>query len=619
MKRINRTLYITFILVSIMMIFMAINAFADTTLVDTLNNLTGPKQQYNTMMSASYLRNNTSEINISSQSGDLNVTQTDYSLPGRNGLDLNITRIYKSGMASAYDMKTLYSNGVWVDYIAGDLQSTSFYEDRYNLGVGVRFSFPTIEMRNNSDGSSYKFLHAESGDAYRILETVTGGVTSYSLENHPVKDLIIKTDAGYSNGQSDGTSTYVMIEKSGKKTYFASDGRILGIVDRYGNTIKFEYLTLNYTVDGYTKTKRLISKITDTIGRIVNLEYKENPNFVCTQNPDGSVSGNTNHEFQVIVYLPDNTPGSLTDNKRIVYEKSAFLSSIASRHVVRTRIQIIYDIDNMAKYFFQMENNPQGFTFTNGSSYSVNNIYENLAYIDDIKSNHLIKFTYNTFKKSLSNSGSMQYRKIIGRTDYQKTGWDGTKPTYEEQCLAKIINSTTYAYTNEPDGFGYSGYNGNDQNYLINTYKYFTESTDLRGAKIKYTYNGVHDLLNTLESGTDHKEILVSSYDANRQPIKKERQVYNISNGTFVKKIQNYSYDNYGNLLTYTDEQANRDGSGNPTDSEHTTTYTYDINKYHLPTSKVWKLDVATTGRIDYTIDTLGNITRKKSSTSMVE
>ena len=53
------------------------------TLEEQMNNLIGPKQQYNTMLSPVYLRNNTTEEQISPQSGELTLTQTDYVLPGR--------------------------------------------------------------------------------------------------------------------------------------------------------------------------------------------------------------------------------------------------------------------------------------------------------------------------------------------------------------------------------------------------------------------------------------------------------------------------------------------------------------------------------------------------------
>jgi hypothetical protein len=117
------------------------------TLEDQLNNLIGPKQQYNTMLSPVYLQNNKSEEYISPQNGELTLTQSDYVLPGRNGLDLEIKRIYKNDTSNVQEMKVKYLNGAWVDYVSSDIKTSSFNEDRYNLGIGMRFSFPMIEVK----------------------------------------------------------------------------------------------------------------------------------------------------------------------------------------------------------------------------------------------------------------------------------------------------------------------------------------------------------------------------------------------------------------------------------------------------------------------------------------
>jgi hypothetical protein len=99
------------------------------------------------MLSPVYLRNNTTEESINPQSGELSLTQTDYVLPGRKGLDLEIKRIYKSGISNVKEMRTEYSHSAWIDYVYSDANTSSFYEDRYNIGIGMRFSFPAIEVR----------------------------------------------------------------------------------------------------------------------------------------------------------------------------------------------------------------------------------------------------------------------------------------------------------------------------------------------------------------------------------------------------------------------------------------------------------------------------------------
>ncbi|MFD1908603.1 hypothetical protein ACFSQ7_38325 [Paenibacillus rhizoplanae] len=47
-------------------------------------------------------------------------------------------------------------------------KTSSFYEDRYNLGMGMRFSFPNIEVKVNSDGSSHKFFCIQTAGMYTV-------------------------------------------------------------------------------------------------------------------------------------------------------------------------------------------------------------------------------------------------------------------------------------------------------------------------------------------------------------------------------------------------------------------------------------------------------------------
>ncbi|HEX2927136.1 MAG TPA: hypothetical protein VHP38_12910, partial [Ruminiclostridium sp.] len=159
--------FIKTLTISVIMLFITLVPLQVThaaTLEEQMNNLIGPKQQYNTMLSPAYLRNNTSEETISPQSGNVSLAQSDYVLPGVNGLDLEIKRLYSSEASNVREMKAEYVNGVWVDQVYSDDNTSSFFEDRYDLGIGMRFSFPAIEIKKNDDGTSYKYLHTDSGD-----------------------------------------------------------------------------------------------------------------------------------------------------------------------------------------------------------------------------------------------------------------------------------------------------------------------------------------------------------------------------------------------------------------------------------------------------------------------
>ena len=619
-KKIAITLIISAVILFIS--FIPLQTIYASTVEEEMNNLTGPRQQYNTMLSPAYLRNNTSEDSVSPQSGSISLAQTDYVLPGISGLDVEIKRIYSSGSANVREMKAQYINGVWVDQVYSDNTTSSFYEDRYNLGIGMRFSFPTIEIKKNEDSTSCKYLHTEAGDVYELGKPKEEKeVITYPIENQTVKDVTISESKEFTNGQS--TSFYVMTTKEGKKTFFDSDGRILGIVDRYSNKITFQYIEQEYKIDGTVRKKKLLSKITDTLGREINIEYKEDASFVvgpiqnekysledsykASQNPDNTNSGDLKGKFQVIITLPG--------NKQIIYDKSAVLVN-TSKHVVRTRLQRVFDLDGKPKYHFWYDQPELGFTFRNGKSYSAYNRYETLTQLDYCKTNRLERFSYDTYTKSLSNMGSMQYRKVFEKKELEKTGFDSSKSKFLDSFNFNIRDRITYKYSNEPDGYDITGYNDEDKLYLKDTYRYYTEKAEYNNAVTKYTYNGIHEIVDTVEKGSGHTRKSHTEYDERKFPKKTETTFTNLENGQqkgkTVKKIENFRYDEYGNLANYIGPLAERDENGYPVNEENTVTYTYDYNKYHMLTSKTWYLDKNTKCQIIYTVDNNGDVIKEK-------
>ncbi|MFE5319172.1 RHS repeat-associated core domain-containing protein [Paenibacillus sp. NPDC056579] len=412
-----------------------------------------------------------------------------------------------------------------------------------------------------------------------------------------------------------------MTGKDGKKTYFAEDGRVLGIVDRYDNTIKFEYLQLTYKVNGKEVSKKLLSKITDTVGRVTTIEYKEDHEFKVgpigtetygasdsyksTQNPNNQDSGDLNGKFQVIVHLPD--------SKQIVYDKSAVLVNDA-KQVLRTRLQRVFDIDGKPKYHYWYEQPDLGFTFTNGTGYSVFNRYEYLVQVDYTKTNQIKRYGYSTYTKRL-NTGSMQYRKIFEAKQLVKTGFDPAPKAFMDKFITDVKDKTNYTYTNEADGFGTEDYKENSEEYLRNTYRYYTEVADLRGNSSKYTYDGLQQLVVTEKVGSDHKEVITNEMDEMKLVKKQQSLTYKVVNGQPtgepVKKIENYRYDEYGNLTNYTGPEAVRNESGYPVDTEHTVVYSYAYDKYHVVSMKTWKQDKDTTGQSIFSIDDKGNVIKE--------
>ncbi len=160
--------------------------------------------------------------------GDLTIKQTDLSLPGRNGLDLNISRIYQSNQALLGSKRINYEGLIHSDY-------STYFLNRYNLGIGWSFGFPSVQIEEDelSEGIYY---HTGDGAVYRI----DWGETSSNLAYYNKKDVKFESDKGtYNNGQEDSAYVFTTAEKT--KQYFAKDGRLLAIIDRFGNEIKFKH------------------------------------------------------------------------------------------------------------------------------------------------------------------------------------------------------------------------------------------------------------------------------------------------------------------------------------------------------------------------------------------
>ena len=203
------------------------------------NNLSEQKLSYDTFASEE----------ISPYSGELTLRYNDISLPGRNGLDLNIGRVYQTSQANFGERTiiTLPDDGTLKNVLIWDY--SNYFNDRYSLGTGWSFNFPSVQVTKefipeyNGDTYYYEiekelYYHTGNGDAYQVEFTTDS--TDSNLKGYYKKDVEFKQDdTSYSNGQV--TSYYSFTATDNTKQYFAEDGRLIGIKDRFNNEIKFEH------------------------------------------------------------------------------------------------------------------------------------------------------------------------------------------------------------------------------------------------------------------------------------------------------------------------------------------------------------------------------------------
>jgi len=268
-------------------------------------------------------------------SGTLTLSETDLTLPGKDGLDLALGRHYNSSQAevgtkrvsitTSTSQQVGYGNGYYVNIIYVDLATNTygFYFPGYYTDINSAYSIadyyldnqPTpgryytdaiieykvvqyvqityttttkiypdenayIRQRYDLGGWSMAFPSLQIEDGYVHYHNGNGStyVVKFDANNHGQledygrTDVELLYDSGYSNGQM--TSTYALTDEHKKKTYFGSDGRLLGIRDRLGNEIKFTHI--NRTMNGHSYP--VISRIVDTIGRNIDFAYQSNLN-----------------------------------------------------------------------------------------------------------------------------------------------------------------------------------------------------------------------------------------------------------------------------------------------------------------------------------------------------
>lgn len=117
------------------------------------------------------------------------------------------------------------------------------------------------------------------GSSYRVSEYWSDPLTSYThIVKYNGKDKRFMFDRQHIFSNGEYSSDYYMEYADKKREYFGYNGLLLGIVDRFGNTITFKYETRELFVrDNVSKqTMYLLSSITDSIGREVKISYENN-------------------------------------------------------------------------------------------------------------------------------------------------------------------------------------------------------------------------------------------------------------------------------------------------------------------------------------------------------
>lgn len=484
-------------------------------------------------------------------------------------------------------------------------------DELWQLGTGWKFNFSYMDIDGFYD---YKKLHLSDGREFAVSSNWVNNLGHYTY-----KDVIFKNESVSVRGQN---STYSVTYADGKKEYFDGSGRLIGIVDRFGNTISFTYVTVN---------NKLEMQITDTLGRVISLTNQTTStgyNKVLTL-PEGKTityvlthnTGRTIDEFDSMEDFPgQNNEYNLTKFINQVGEETSYNYS-----------DILCDADFVKRFYMGSDGimrNPNA-----SGEYYYWNYYAGLS-----------KITYPT-------GLAVNYEYYPRRNawyDYGCIDDIAIKKRYDQQGLV-IYNAKEYDYYNrfvDEDGVVTNTiYNADDYKNDSWSNWWVSEKDIARNITTKYYFDHSHgSCVGVLtykgsqliqEVSTEYRTFNLVQHPSKMKVTTKR---YDTSDGQAWTTVECYAYDDRGNPVTYWPVLA----EGNTADTEYKVTMAYHPS-YNYLTGKTYKRDVATTineqnlpsgdgkaiaqslvyengalkAKSDFHYDTLGNVTKSKEYTNL--
>ncbi|MGG1554859.1 RHS repeat domain-containing protein [Paenibacillus ferrarius] len=554
-----------FFTILIITILFQQRAYADVYGTDAVMNGLITQQQINQTQKPQFSDRNGGSEAIDPVTGALSWKQNNIHLPGREGLDLDVGVMYQSNYAFGY---MRYYNGV------GNLKKYNYLVSRYDLGIGWSFRFPSVQLQ---DG--YLYYHNGEGSIYRIDFNATGAVESYThLIGYQGKDLRFVQDMSntFSNGQAN--SSYYLEYASKKREYFATDGRLIGIVDRYGNKITFTHQD-HQTYDG--QTNKVFDTITDTVGRTVKFTYDSNLQTATDTDFNGE---------NIIVTVKD--PAG-TDNQSITFTKWRSKSTFnGNPDGYQPTLWCITNQVGSTSYFSYVSDPTTNmilsgrfsYYYKSDNSYSGWNSY---FLINSISLPHSqVNYQYEKVSRNLGTSGFGEEFRVLSRNDKLANS-------------TQIYNQTNYAYSGD-----YSGYpTYYDANNLPNSFTFSStatlqSSTATNGIKTISTFNGSMQPVSTETKAVNGERKVVTNLAFNPTfkylPSNIQFADYAASDtdATANKLFVNKEYTAWGGLQSQTLPLTQSQLNDASLKSKYTTSYDYEPI-YNLLKSKIWYPNVS--------------------------
>lgn len=570
----------------IVTIFFSQPASAEVYGTDSVMNGLITQQQINQTQKPQFSDRNGSSESIDPVTGSLSWKQNNIHLPGREGLDLDIGILYQSN----------YSFGYMRAYnVPGGIKKYNYLNFRYDLGLGLSFRFPSVQL---SDG--YTYYHTGEGSVYRVDFNATSTTESYThLLGYQGKDMRFVQDAG-SFSNSEASSAYFLEYASKKREYFAADGRLLGIVDRFGNKITF-FHTDRVMYDG--QTYKVISSITDTVGRIVTFTYDTNLQTATDANFNGenivvSVKDPSNVVVQSVTYTKWRSSSTLDGNP------DGFRPYLWKITKDQEATYLGYN-GNTGSFEYSQK------YFDSTSGYNSFFLLKDVSY-----PNSRSNYQFETVTRNWGSSGIGEEFRVLNRYD-QLWKYDVTQPSGSQWSLIGDINHTNNAYTGDYTGFPtYYDPNSIPVSYNFSSTATLQSTTSTNGLKTISAFNGKGQPYSTetLSSNGERKLSTNLSFHPTFTYLPTSIQMADYAIGdndsTANKLFVNRQYTEWGGLQNETQPLTQTQLNDTAMQSKYTTTYIYEPNFNQLQ-SKSWYQNVSDTASLteSYAYDNNGRPT----------
>ncbi|QIB70560.1 RHS repeat-associated core domain-containing protein [Aminipila butyrica] len=475
---------------------------------------------------------------------------------------------------SAYIYKIAMTSATTNTISGKQVSNPSTVNDKiWGLGTGWKFNFSYIDK--DTFYYDYMKLHLSDGRTFCISPNWVNNLGHYTY-----KDVIFANEAKEVRGQK---SAHSVTYADGKKEYFNGDGKLIAIVDRFGNTISFVYATINNMTD---------VNITDSLGRVTAITNKTSGagyDKVLTM-PDG----------QTITYTVNRNKARELDKMR-GYEKYpgqfneynlSQVTNPAGEVTTYNYTDILCGADFGARFKLSDRNKFMGVDSFGDDDKYYPNYYAGLSKIT-YPTGLTVNYEYYPRSNAWHDYGCIMDIAIKSRFDSQN-GKEYNRKEYEYSYQYKKNGQLRDALYNAD---GYSKELPDKDPFEIWNDWYVKEKDVSRNITKEYgfdyhrgycTYEKVYDAgVKLVQSTSNTYNVYNQLVHPSKTKITTER--YDTSNKQAFKNIECYAYDDKGNAVSYWPSLS----EGNTGDAEYKVSLTYD-SQYNYVTGKSYKRDAAT-------------------------